>query len=144
MKGYCCECRKDVDCEIVKGDVIYPHRPDLYDLGFVRCPICGNYTGIHDGEYPTLPTAHIRSCRRRAHRALDRIWRDRAKKSKYYGFMSNHFGKDFHWGMVRSDEEADEALELTIDFMSGEEDAPEPLEPTFVDLDERIKEKEEE
>ena len=45
MKGYCCECRKDVYCEMVKGDVIYPHRPDLYDLNFVRCPICGNYTG---------------------------------------------------------------------------------------------------
>ena len=24
---------------MVKGDVIYPHRPDLYDLDFVRCPI---------------------------------------------------------------------------------------------------------
>lgn len=119
MRGYCCECRKDVDCEVVKGDVIYPHRPDLYDLNFVRCPICGNYTGIHDGEYPTLPTAHIRSCRRRAHRALDRIWKDRNKKSKYYGFMSAHFGKDFHWGMVRCSEEADEALELTIDFMNS-------------------------
>lgn len=44
MKGYCCECRKDVNCEMVKGDVIYPHRPDLYDLNFIRCPICGNYT----------------------------------------------------------------------------------------------------
>ena len=108
-----------------------------------RCPICGNYTGKHDGEYPTLPTAHIRSCRRRAHRALDRIWRNRAKKSQYYSFMSAHFGKDFHWGMVRCEEEADEALKLTIDFMSREEETPEPIEPTFVDLDERIKEKEE-
>lgn len=54
MRGYCCECRKDVNCEMVKGDVIYPHRPDLYDLDFVRCPVCGNYTGKYDGEYPTL------------------------------------------------------------------------------------------
>lgn len=30
----------------------------------------------------------------------------------------------------------------TIDELCGEEEAPEPLEPTFVDLDERIKEKE--
>lgn len=119
MRGYCCECRKDVDCEIVKGDVIYPHRPDLYDLNFVRCPICGNYTGRYEGEYPTLPTAHTRSCRRRAHRALDKIWSDRNKRGEYYNFMSNRFGKDFHWGLVRSDEEADKALELTIDFMNS-------------------------
>lgn len=32
----------------------------------------------------------------------------------------------------------------TIDELCGEEETPEPLEPTFVDLDERIKEKEEE
>ena len=32
----------------------------------------------------------------------------------------------------------------TIDELCGEEEAPEPLEPTFVDLDERIKGKEEE
>ena len=125
MRGYCCECRKDVNCEMVKGDVIYPHRPDLYDLDFVRCPICGNYTGKYEGEHPTLPTAHIRFCRRRAHRALDRIWKDKAKRSKYYAFMSKHFGKDFHWGLVRSDDEADEAFEYTIHFMSsliGEEE----------------------
>lgn len=32
----------------------------------------------------------------------------------------------------------------TIDELCGEEEAPEPLEPTFIDLDERIREKEEE
>lgn len=32
----------------------------------------------------------------------------------------------------------------TIAELCGEEEAPEPIEPTFVDLDERIKEKEEE
>lgn len=32
----------------------------------------------------------------------------------------------------------------TIAELCGEEEAPEPIEPTFIDLDERIKEKEEE
>lgn len=32
----------------------------------------------------------------------------------------------------------------TIAELCGEEEAPEPIEPTFVDLDERVKEKEEE
>jgi hypothetical protein len=32
----------------------------------------------------------------------------------------------------------------TIDELCGEEEAPEPIEPTFVDLDERVREKEKE
>lgn len=75
----------------------------------------------YDGEYPTLPTEHIRQCRHKAHRALDRIWKDRKKKGEYYAFMSGVFKKDFHWGMVRSDEEADKALELTLDYLGGKE-----------------------
>lgn len=121
MKAFCCECKKQVDGVTVNGDNIYPHRPDLYDLEFIKCPICGNYTGKHDGEYPTLPTEHIRQCRHKAHRALDRIWKDRKKKGEYYAFMSGVFKKDFHWGMVRSDEEADKALELTLDYLGGKE-----------------------
>lgn len=38
----------------------------------------------------------------------------------------------------------DDRTYYTIDELCGEEEAPEPIEPTFVDLDERIKEKEEE
>lgn len=34
--------------------------------------------------------------------------------------------------------------EYTIAELCGEDEAPEPIEPTFIDLDERIKEKEEE
>lgn len=36
------------------------------------------------------------------------------------------------------------ATTYTIAELCGEEEAPEPLEPTFIDLDERIREKEEE
>ena len=117
MKAYCCKCRKEIEGKQVKGDVIYPHRPDLYDLDFIQCPVCKNYTGKYEGEYPTLPTEHIRQCRYKAHRALDRIWKDRKKKGEYYAFMSGAFKKDFHWGMVRSDEEADKALGLTLDYL---------------------------
>lgn len=123
MKGYCCECQKDIDCELVKGNVIYPHRPDLYGLEFVRCPFCNNYTGRYKGEYPTLPTEHVRHCRYQAHQALDKIWKNAAKRGKYYRFMSDHFGKDFHWGLVRSNDEADEALEMTLKFMDEEDES---------------------
>lgn len=119
MRAYCCECQKNLDCELVKGDAIYPHRPDLFDLDFIRCPVCGNYTGKYEGERPVLPTRHIRSCRYKAHRALDKIWRDRNKRSEYYKYMSDCFDKNFHWGEMMSDEEADKALRLTLDFLLG-------------------------
>lgn len=38
--------------------------------------------------------------------------------------------------------ENDETKNYTIAELCGEDEAPEPIEPTFIDLDERIKEKE--
>ena len=124
MRGYCCQCEKDLDCEVVSGDKIYPHRPDLYAKEFVRCPNCGNYTSKTLGEHPVLPTEHIRRCRRKAHALLDTIWKDKKLKNKYYSRMSNLYNRNFHWGEIRSDTEADEALEHTatiIKQLGGEE-----------------------
>ena len=28
--AYCCECKKKVEAEVVGGETIYPHRPDLF------------------------------------------------------------------------------------------------------------------
>lgn len=117
MKAFCCECKKYLNCNIVKGDIIYPHRPDLYDLEYIQCPVCKNYTGKYEGEKPTLPTKHIRSCRYSAHRALDKIWKDQKKRSEYYGYMSKKFDRDFHWGEIKTDEDADEALRITLEFL---------------------------
>lgn len=117
MRAYCCECKKSIECELVNGNVIYPHRPDLCDLELFRCPICGNYTGKYEGERIVLPTKHIRICRYMAHRALDKIWKDKKKKAEYYTYMSNRLGRDFHWGEVECDEVADKALELTLNFL---------------------------
>lgn len=116
-KAYCCECVREIEAEEVGGEVIYPHRQDLHHLRFLKCPTCGNYTGQYEGERPVLPTKHIRSCRFIAHRKLDAIWKDRKKRAEYYKYMSDHFNRDFHWGELSSDEEADEALNLTSKFL---------------------------
>ena len=115
--GYCCGCEDDVLCELVSGKDIYPHREDLYSKEFWRCPNCGNYTGKYNGEYPTLASAYIRDRRRFCHEELKSIWKDRNLRGKYYGYMSNIFKRDFHWGTVRSNAEADKALEHTIKFL---------------------------
>lgn len=86
MLGYCCECGKEVDCEIVGGETIYPHRPDLYNLKFVKHSACGNYTGYYQGEHPTLPNEYIRQCRHEAHRALGNIWKDKKKENRILCF----------------------------------------------------------
>ena len=28
---YCCKCKEDVRAELTRGNVIYPHRPDLFE-----------------------------------------------------------------------------------------------------------------
>lgn len=51
MDLFCVHCQRVVSAEVVKGDVIYPHREDLYEKVFCRCPTCGNYVGCHkDGR----------------------------------------------------------------------------------------------
>ena len=117
VEAYCCEYKRQVNGLQVGGDTIYPHRPDLYNKKFIKCPICGNYAKKYDGEYPVLPTEYIRTCRRKAHLALDKIWHSSKQKEKYYRYMSKYFGKSFHWGEVRDEKEADEALKITLNFL---------------------------
>ena len=79
--------------EIVRGDVIYPHRPDLAALCFHRCSPCDAYVGSHkagafvyvggkrvesDGTLPLgrLANAELRAAKRAAHDAFDPIWRE--------------------------------------------------------------------
>lgn len=119
MKGYCCKCKKEIECQEVGGETIYPHRIDLYYKEFWRCPNCGNYTGKYVGEYPVLPSEHIRKCRHEAHMKLNNIWKDRKRRGEYYSYMSSIFKKDFHWGTINNDEEADTALEYTLKFIGN-------------------------
>ena len=37
MKIYCCNCEKEVECILVDGKVVYPHRQDLYSKNFYKC-----------------------------------------------------------------------------------------------------------
>lgn len=47
MKIYCCNYEKELDCELVKGSVVYPLRQDLSHLNFYRCPKCKQYIDCH-------------------------------------------------------------------------------------------------
>lgn len=77
----CVECNGR-DPELVGGDVIYPHRPDLYRKKFLRCR-CGAYVGCHMGT--DLPLGHpagplTQRARKDAHAAFDPLWKRKMAK----------------------------------------------------------------
>lgn len=84
-----------------------------------------------------------------------RAWADANEIVKAFVVMNEHMNWTIHGDDIdrnrfrieffdRVVSENDETKNYTIDELCGEEEAPEPIEPTFVDIDERIKEKEEE
>lgn len=66
--------------ERVGGDVIYPHRPDLYEKTFYLCRPCWAYVGCHPGtDKPLgrLADAELRKWKSRVHAEFDPIWQAR-------------------------------------------------------------------
>lgn len=65
------------DAERVRGNVIYPHRPDLADRLFFLCEPCGAYCGTHRATgkpLGTLANATVRKMRSRVHALFDPYW----------------------------------------------------------------------
>lgn len=125
---------------------------EIVDGGFILIPACTGFIGnpaksvteVNDTweDYkpaePLIDNEEIRE--------IIRAWADvnDAGKLKYIDDENslNDIYRNtisFNRGLGLEDGE-----EYTIAELCGEEEAPEPLEPTFIDLDERIKDKEEE
>jgi hypothetical protein len=76
----CVECGSLA--ERVKGDRIYPHRPDLHVKSFYLCQ-CGAYVGCHPFTRIALGRpagAETRKARNAAHEAFDRLWRRKMER----------------------------------------------------------------
>lgn len=74
---YCDYCGSQA--ELVKGDVIYHYRPDLYDLNFWWCKNCDAYVGCHKGtDKPLgrLANAELRKWKSKVHRMFDPKWKN--------------------------------------------------------------------
>ena len=107
MLIYCCKCEKDVQAPIVKGSEIYPHRPDLYNLNFYKCPICGNYVDCHKGTVRPLgciPTRELRLARNKLHAKMDPLWKDKKLISRkdLYAKISEKLGYTYHNGETKT------------------------------------------
>lgn len=111
--------------QVVGGDTIYPHRPDLAHKKFHLCEPCNAYVGCHEaGSYSyvkgkrvvsdgTLPLGRLanqslREAKQRAHAAFDPLWKsgDRTRKQAY-GWLAIRMGlsvDDTHIGMLDEDQ----------------------------------------
>lgn len=104
MACTCDYCSKPA--ELVGGDVIYPHRPDLADKKFWLCRFCDAYVGCHrsgawteagisDGTMPLgrLANAELRLAKSQAHAAFDPLWRKGVlSRSAAYAWLSRELG----------------------------------------------------
>lgn len=97
--------------KLVKGSVIYPHRPDLSKLSFWQCEPCRAYVGCHKNSNAIplgrLANAELRKAKNRAHAAFDPLWKSgKMKRSYAYQWLSEQLGiagKDCHIGMFDVD-----------------------------------------
>lgn len=91
MREMSCDyCQRKAD--LVGGDSIYPHRPDLASKRFYLCAPCDAYVGCHPGtEQPLgrLAKADLRRAKMRAHEAFDRLWKEQQMgRHEAYAWLS--------------------------------------------------------
>ena len=107
---YCDYCKRP--SSLVSGDVIYPHRPDLYSKKFWHCAGCDAYVGCHaagngygDGTRPLgrLANAELRKAKREAHAHFDPLWQSgKIGRRDAYAILAGVLGisaSDCHIGM---------------------------------------------
>ncbi len=94
--------------ELVTGQEIYPHRPDLFRKFFYQCSPCEAYVGCHPtgtGKSPLgrLANAELRRAKSDAHAAFDPLWREGSmSRHQAYKFLACELGipaSEAHIGM---------------------------------------------
>lgn len=99
------------ETQLVNGDVIYPHRPDLAHLRFWQCAPCDAYVGCHKGTTKPLgrlANAELRQAKMAAHAAFDPLWKfTTLTRNAAYQWLANQLGiprADCHIGMFDVDQ----------------------------------------
>lgn len=87
------------EASLVKGDVIYPHRPDLAHKSFYLCQ-CGAYVGTHPGTDNPLgrpSNAELRQAKSAAHAVFDQLWKSgEMGRRAAYRWLGEQLGIPFH------------------------------------------------
>ena len=111
----CIQCNKTIECNLVTGDVIYPHRPDLSHKNFYQCPQCKGYVGTHPDLRPLgcIVPKEIKNARQHIHRILDPIWRNKhMKRGQVYAYIKNRLGYHYHTAEIKDLETAREVYRI--------------------------------
>jgi len=110
---FCCECKKNVEAELISGKDIYKNRPDLSTVPFWQCNFCGNYVGCHRRSKSKtkplgcIPTKELRNARSHIHALMDPLWKNKhVTRSSIYAYLSEKMGFDYHTADILSIEDA--------------------------------------
>ena len=121
MKIYCCGCKDFVEAKYITGRQAYPHRPDLFDLGFWQCPDCENFVGTHKKTMQPLgviATKELKKARMDLHALMDPLWKNGTiRRKKLYKAISAFIGKEYHTANTRSVEEINAVKQFLIKNM---------------------------
>ena len=113
---YCVTCQKEVKAYLTKGKEVYPHRPDLAQRDFYKCPECKNFVGCHIGTHKPLgciPSKELKQARIKAHNFIDQFWKTKkCSRHKIYKILTDHFGYRYHNGNTKTVKECEEAIEV--------------------------------
>lgn len=96
--------------QLVTGETVYPHRPDLHYLRFWQCLPCDAWVGCHKGTkrpLGRLANAELRAAKMAAHAAFDELWRRTTPAGSFdrngaYAWLAEQLGierADCHIGM---------------------------------------------
>lgn len=122
--------------ELVSGEVIYEHRPDLYKKKFWMCFECDAYVGCHeagkgygDGTRPLgrLANRELRALKSAVHELFDPIWRNNhMTRRKAYSWLARQMGIHFdkcHVGMF-DEKQCYDAIAACSNWKVAQEDVP--------------------
>jgi hypothetical protein len=123
----CCGCQREVLARLTDGLEVYPHRPDLSDLPFWKCDICGNHVGCHhktkDRTRPlgNIPTKELKNARQHIHRILDPIWQHGTMpRGKLYSRIAKALGLvEYHTAEIKTIEQARTVYAVVRDIARG-------------------------
>lgn len=83
---------------LVGGDVIYPHRRDLYNKMFWHCGPCNAYVGTHKNSKDHAPLGRLaneelRYWKQQTHGIFDPIWKEgKMKRNEAYQWLADLLG----------------------------------------------------
>lgn len=124
MKIYCCNCCEEKECNLVKGNEIYPHRGDLSYLNLYQCPVCKKYVGCHPNSKKPLgviPTEDMKRARMMIHELIDPLWKTKKiKRDELYCLIAKELGiKEYHTGWTRSIEQCQDVYRASLKLMKA-------------------------